>query len=230
MNKKIRMILIFLICLQNIHALDIEITDKEVEGCLNAEFNRTLFFIGGFSEAGKIKFNDRLAIRGGLSLGWAEYLTDVKLFTNATFRILADWPLEAKLAWVYNGLPEFEAHTHSIVPLVSWNAKYAGISAGFGFRFTSFHGEPTLFEFLLPLKIYANFINNEKICAGMSFANFNDFRADSFIAFALGANAAVKINDHWTIVNELEYKHSGADGLTSTFHGIAWKGGAKFTW
>ena len=219
-----------MVFLQNIHALDVEITNKEFEGSLNAEYNRTLYFIGGFSETGRFVFNERLAVKGGISLGWANDLTAVKLFTHATFRILADWPLEAKLAWAYNGMPEAEAHSHAIAPIVSWNAKYWGISAGFGVRFTSFYGEPALFELLAPVKVYGNFINNDKICVGMSLSNFNDFHMDSFIAFALGANVTVKLNEMWSIVNELEYTQSGADGLTSDFHGIAWKGGVKCAW
>jgi hypothetical protein len=232
MSIKIKIIFIFFICicLQNIHALDVEITDKETEILLNADFNRTFNFVGGISGAGKIELNDRLAFKGGVFIGWTENVTNIKFFTNAAFQILADQPLEAKLAWVYNGLPEYEAHSHAIAPVVSWNDKYWGISAGFGFRFTSFFGEPALLEYILPLGVYVNFINNEKICAGVSLANFNDFRAGSFITFALTANVSVKINEQWSIVNELEYRHSGGDGLTATFHGITWRGGAKFTW
>jgi hypothetical protein len=230
MKIKLILIFIFLICLQNIYAIDVEITGKEVEGFLNADFNRTLNFIGGISAAGGIELNNRLAFKGGVSLGWAEEVTNIKLFTNAAFRITEDRPLEAKLVWDYDGLPEYEAHAHSIVPVISWNGRIVGISAGLGLRFTSFFGESPLFELLLPMKIYANFINNEKICIGLSFANFNDFSAGSFISLALAAYASFKVSEHWTIISELEYKHSGADGLTSTFHGIVWKGGARFTW
>jgi hypothetical protein len=230
MNIRIKIFLIFLLCIQNVHALDTEITNKEVESFLNADFNRTFNFVGGISAAGKMELNERLAFKGGVFLGWTENVTDIKVFTNAAFRILADWPLEAKLAWAYNGLPEYETHSHVIAPIVSWKAKYWGISAGFGFRFTSFFGEDALLEFLVPLGLYVNFINNEKIRLGMSLANFNDFRADSFIAFALGVNVDVNINEHWSIINELEYRQSGVDGLTATFHGIVWKGGARFSW
>lgn len=230
MNRKIIMIFIFLICLGNLRALDIAITDKEIEGCMNAEFNRTLFFIGGLSETVRIEFNDRLAVKGGGSLGWARDITDIKLFANAAYRPLANLPLEVKFAWVYDDMPEFEVYSNAIAPFISWNAKYVGISVGIGFRLTSFFGERNLFELLLPIKVYANFINNEKICFGMSFANFNDFRMDSFISFVLGLNVSFRIDELLAIVSELEYKHSGADGLTSAFYGIAWKGGVKFKW
>jgi len=233
-----KMFLIFLISIHNIHAQDTEtsnihgiaITNMEIECFLNADFNRTFYFVGGISAADKIEFNNRFAIKEGISLSWTENVTNIKLFNNTAYRILADWPIEVKLAWVYNGLPEYETHSHAITPSVSWNAKYYGINIGFGARFTSFFDERPQLEFLLPIGIYVNFKNNEKICVGMSLANYNDFQADSFIAFALAAKTSVNINEHLSIINELEYKHSGADGLTATFHGIVWKGGVKLTW
>jgi len=240
------MILIFLICIQSIHAQDneltnahdietanaqgIKITNMEAEYFLNADFNRTFNFVGGISAAGKIEFNNRLAIKEGIFFGWTEDITIIKLFNNATYRILANWPLEVKFAWVYNGLPDYETHIHAISPFVSWNDKYYGISVGFGFRFTSFFDEGPLLEFLVPMGIYVNFINNEKICVGMSLANYTDFQMDSFIAFALAAKASIMVNEHLSIINELEFRESGADGLTNIVHGVVWKGGAKIKW
>jgi hypothetical protein len=252
MSNKIKMLLIFLICIQGIHAQETEITDTqdtetqsvqgieitnlEVEYFLNADFNRTSNFVGGFSVAGKIEFNKRFTVKEGISLGWAENYTSIKLFSNASYRILADlpvtadWPLELKFAWVYNGLPEYETHSHAIAPIISWNGKYFGMSVGYGARFTSFFGEGNLMEHMLPMGIYVNFINNEVICSGLSLANYTDFQIDSFIAFALAAKVSIKVNKHFTINNELEFRQSGVDGLTATFHGIVWKGGAKLTW
>jgi hypothetical protein len=152
------------------------------------------------------------------------------LFTNVAYNILPVWPLEAKLAWVYKGLPEFDVHSHAIALVVSWNAKYFGVSVGFGCRFTSFFGERAQSELLLPVGVYVNFIDNEKLYVGMSLANFNDFQVDSFIAFALAVKASIRINGHLSFINELEFRQSGIDGLSATFHGIVWKGGAKLTW
>jgi len=252
MNRKIKMIFILLICIQNIHAqgheitntqdtetsntLGIEITNMEAEYFMNADFNRTFSFIGGISAAGKIEFNNRLTIKEGVYLGWTQDIKSIKLFSNAAYRILADlpltadWPLEFKFAWVYNGLPEYETHSHAIAPIISWNGKYFGLSVGYGARFTSFFGEGSLIEQMLPMGIYVNFINNEKLCVGMSLANYTDFQIDSFIAFALAAKASVSINKHLSIINELEFRQSGADGLTNAFHGVVWKEGVKLTW
>jgi hypothetical protein len=250
MNKKTKIVFIFLICIlciRNINAQDIEtenvqdvkasnaqdieITKMETEYFLSADFNRTNPFTSGMAFSGKIEFNDRFALKEGFFLGSSNLVdyNSIKLFSSAAYRILTDLPLEAKLAWVYNGLPDYETHSHAIAPIISWNAKYYGISAGFGCRFTSFFGEPPLLEYMLPLGVYANFINNKKICVGISLANYDDFQMDSFIAFALAAKVSIIINEHLSFFNELEFRQSGVDGLTAAFHGVVWKGGAKLT-
>jgi hypothetical protein len=239
MNKKIKMLLIFLICIQSIHAQDaktsddlgIEITNVETEYFLISDFNRTFNYVGGFSTTGKIEFNNRVAVKEGVYLNcWPDNVNIIKLFTHATYRILANWPLEAKLAWVYNGLPDYETHSHAIAPVISWNEKYYGISVGYGFRFTSFFSERPLAEHMWPVGVYVNFINNKRICVGMSLANYTDFQIDSFIAFALAAKISINLEDGFSLINELEFRQSGVDGLTATVHGVVWKGGAKLTW
>jgi hypothetical protein len=251
MNKKTKIAFIFLICIlcfgnvnaqdienenvQNVKASnvrDIEITKMETEYFLSADFNRTNPFAAGMAVSGKMEFNDRLAIKEGFFLG-STNLVDynyIKLFSSAAYRILADFPLYVKLAWVYYGLPDYETHSHAAAPIISWNEKYYGISVGYGFRFTSFFGEGPLIEHMWPVGVYVNFINNKKLCVGMSLANYTDFQIDSFIEFALAAKASIMLNDHLSFFNELEFRQSGADGLTNIVHGVVWKGGAKLTW
>jgi len=260
MKLKLIIFIAFLICFQNIYAQEevgrsdytptnddtkaddktsndnknnskgIKITNFDIEYFTNADFNRTYQFVGSSSLAFKLTFNDKVAVKEGISFSWTDNVKETNLFTNAGYRILTKFPLEAKLAWVYNGLPDYDTHVHSLAPLVSWNAKYYGISVGYGFRFTSFFGEGVLVEHLLPLGIYVNFINNENICVGMSLANFDDYRIDSFIAFALAAKVSIFLGKGFSITNELEFRQSGVDGLSATFHGIVWKGGIKLSW
>jgi len=223
-------ILVFLICVREIHALDIEITGKEVEAHLGGEYNRSYNFFCDISSIGSIELNHRLKFKTGLSLGWAEKITDIKLFNNARFNLLKKWPLGVGLSWMYNGLPEYEAHSHTLLPVIYYNAKYGGISIGPGFRFTSFYREPAIFQPTLSISVYANFVNNEKLRVGVSLANFNDFQANNFALYSLCFNSAVRINRQWSILNELELKQSGGDGLSAAFYGVAMRGGARFTW
>jgi hypothetical protein len=226
-------ILVFFVCVQEIHALDIEITGKEAEAYIGGEYNRNYYFFGDISAIGALELNNRLKFKTGLSIGWAEGITDIKIFTGARFGLLEKWsldPLGLGLSWMYNGLPEYEAHSHTLLPYLSWNDKYWGAAIGPGFRFTSFFGEATIFEPTLSISAYANFINNEKLRIGLIIANFNDFQAHTVGFFSLCFNSAVQINSQWSILNELELKLSGIDGLTTNFYGIALRAGARFKW
>lgn len=222
--------LLFFICVQEIHALDIEITEKEAEAHLGGEYNRSALFYGDISAIGAVELNNRLKFRTGISVGWADGVTDIRLFTNARFGLPIKWPLGLGLSWIYNGLPEYEAHSHTLLPVVYYNAKYGGITIGPGLRFTSFFKEPAIFEPTLSISVYANFINNEKLRIGISLANFNDYHAHTFGFYSLCVYSAVQINRCWSVLNELELKQSGGDGFTTTFYGIALRGGARYTW
>jgi len=222
--------LVFFVCVQEIHALNIGITGKEAEAHLRGEYNRDYYFFGDISAIGALELNNRLALKTGFSIGWAEGITDIKIFTGARLGFSAKWPLGLGLSWVYNGLPEYKAHSHTLLPCLSWNAKYWGIAIGPSLRFTSFFKEPAIFEPTLSVGAYANFVNNEKLRIGVIIANFNDFQAQTFGFFSLCFNSAVRINRCWSVLNELELKQSGLDGFTTAFYGIALRGGVKYTW
>jgi hypothetical protein len=222
--------LAFVICVQDIHALDMAITGKEVEAHIRGEYNRGYYVYGDISVIGTVELNNSLAVKTGVSIGRAEDITDIKVFTNARFRLPLKWPFGLGLSWIYNGLPEYEANSHTLLPVVFYNAKYAGITIGPGFRFTSFFNESAIFQPTLSISIYANFINNDKFRIGVILANFNDFQANNFALYSLCFNSAVRINRFWSLLNELELKQSGGDGLSAAFYGVALRGGARFAW
>jgi len=223
-------ILAFFISVWEISALDIKLSGKEVEAYLRGEYNRNYYFFGDISAVGAVEFNNRLKLRTGVSIGRAEGITDIKIFTNARFGLLEKWPLGVGLSWIYNGLPEYKAHSNTLLPVVSYNSKYAGITIGHGFRFTSFFNEPAIYEPTLSINVYVNFINNEKFRVGVSLSNFNESQANNFALYSLCFNSTVHLNRQWSLLNELELKQSGGDGLTAAFYGIALRAGARFTW
>lgn len=222
--------LVFFICVQEIHALDVEITGKEVEARLGGEYSRSYDFYGDISAIGAIELNNRLAIRTGFSIGWAQDITDIRFFSGARFGLLKKWPLGLGLSWIYNGLPEYKAHSHTLLPCLSWNGKYLGAAIGPSLRVSSFFNEPAIFESMLSAGVYANFINDEKMRIGLILANFSDFQANNFGHYLLCLNTRVRINGNWSVLGELEAKQSGGDGFTADFYAIALRGGARFTW
>jgi hypothetical protein len=229
-------LLVFLVCVQEIHALDIVITEKNVDATLGGEYNRAYYFYGDISTIGAVELNNRLTLKSGLSVGIAQDITDIKLFSGARYGLFGKWPqvplgpLGLGFSWIYNGLPQYNAHSHTLLPAVSWNAKYWGITIGPSFRFSSFFNEPAIVEPTLSISIYGNFINNEKLKIGAVLANFKDFQTHNFGHYLLNINSAVRINSNWSVLNEVEAKQSGGDGLTAAFYGITLRGGARFTW
>lgn len=200
---------------------------------LRGEYTRTSGFLYEISAAGKIVLQDKFGFRGGFSLGRTLYDTDINLFLYAGYSPFPGYkflPFTFSLSYIFNSLPEYKNNTNSIFPLISYNARYGGISLGCNFRFTSVFRELAAFEAVLSVYAYANFVNNERLRIGMGIGNFNDFHAKNLGAFSLNINSAVRINGKWSIVNEIEFLQSGLDGLSTTTYGISMRAGAKFSW
>ena len=223
-------LIVILFSAANVCALDIKITEKEIEVYYKNEYNRSFNYYGELSTVGSIELNDSYSLKSGFSIGMDEGGADIKLFTNAGIEPIKKIPLKLSLTWNYNGLPEYETHTHTIQPVISYNTGRAGIATGISFRFTSFFGESALYESVFSFSAYFNFINNERLRIGISCANFNDFYAGNMGAYLFGFNSAVNINDNWSIVNDIELMQSGSVALSANFYGIAWRTGAVFSW
>jgi len=221
-------LLIFFVSLNNIHS--VEITGADIEAFLRGEYNRVFNYYGDISAIGSVKLNNMLVFRLGFSLGNAAGSTVIKTHTSAAITPFPRIPLGFHVIYVYNGIPDYENHAHTILPLVSFNAARAGISIGPSLRFTSFFDEIAIFEPILSFSVYFNFINDDKLCIGISVANFNDFQAKNFGAYSLRFNTAIRLDSSWQIINELELSQSGGDGFSTVFYGFGWKGGVRYTW
>jgi len=220
--------LIFFISLSNISALNI--TKGEIEAYLRGEYNRVFNYYGDISAIGSLELNNIFAFRLGFSLGKSAASTNIKTHASAAVTPFFGIPLGFSVMYMYNAIPDYDNHSHTILPLVSFNTKRAGISLGSSLRLTSFFMEEAQFESILSFFAYFNFVNNDKLCFGIGVANFSDFQAKNFGAYSLNFNAAIRLDDTWQILNELEFSQSGGDGLSSVFFGFGWKGGVKYSW
>ena len=224
-------ILLFLIIIMtsgNIHAA--EITDGEIEAFLRGEYNRVFNYYGDISAIGSLELNNIYLFRLGFSLGKTAASTSIKTHTSAAISPFSGIPLAFSLLYIYNGIPDYDNHTHTILPLVSFNTARAGISIGPSLRFISFFKESAQFESVLSFSVYVNFINNDALCIGIGFVNFNDFQIKNFGAYSLKLNTLIRLDDKWQIINELELTQSGGDGFSTTFFGFGWRGGVKYKW
>jgi len=233
MSTRIKTLISFFLffSVHNIFAL--EITSTEVEAYIKGEYNRGQYNYGEGSLIGAIELEELIRFRGGVSLGGSAESTDINAFFNVKCSPFSNqWlsPLGFSLSYIYNGLPDYDVHAHSVFPFISYGNERAGLSFGLSLRFTSFFGEDPQFEPVLAFNVFFNFIYTESFIMGASIGTFNDFDARNMGAWTLCVNAVVILNKNWSIINEVELRQSGGDGLTATFYGLSWRGGVRFSW
>jgi len=234
--KKSLLLLLFFIIAQNAHSLDIEITDKDVHAFYRGEYTRGSGFLNELSAIGAIELENILAFRGGFSAGRTVIDTEINTLIDAIYSPFTNIPLSFTLSWIYNGLPEYDAHTHSIFPYVSFNAHRAGVSLGLNCRFSRFFSrkefpdEKAQFESILSFYGYFNFFHNDLLRFGVGAGNFDDFDAGNLGAIFLKLFFRINLNENWQLVNEVKLMQSGMDGLTSNLYKTAIRSGVRFTW
>jgi hypothetical protein len=220
---------VFFFILNNLFA-DVQITEKEAGLDFRGEYNRALGGSANLSAAGALELNKLYTFSGGISLGDIDGEIDIKTFAQGRIGPLFDVPLYFSLAYIYNGLPAYENHSHTILPLAAFYGRWAGIGIGPGLRFTGFFGGKPLFESMISFAAYVNFVNNKRLCIGIGLANFSDFYAGTMGAYFLSLNSLILLNEHWSLINNIELLQSGSVALTANFYGIAYRGGFRFTW
>jgi len=206
------------------------ITERYLEAYLRGEYNRSFNYNGDFSFISFIEFENSVSIRSGLSLGRIGDSFDIKGFIRPRYTPFASLPLHFSVSYIYNGLPDYDVHTHNILPFVSFDADIAGISIGLNCRFTSFFGESAQFESILSFYGYYNFINSETLVLGIGCGTFSDFNARNLGAYTLKFYTSIRLDSNWSITSDIEIFQSGGDGLSTNLYGFAWRAGAKFTW
>jgi len=221
-------LLVFFIPLNNIHS--IEITKCELEAFLRGEYNRASNYDGDLSAIASLELNNLFNFSLGFSMGMIADSTHIKTHTSAAIAPFSRIPLDFRVMYILNSIPDYDNNTHTILPLVSFNASRAGISLGPALRFTSFFGANAQFESILSFSVYFNFINSNNLRIGISIGNFNDFQVKNFGAYSMTINTLASLDSNWQIINELEFSQSGGDGFSTTFFGFGYKGGVKYTW
>jgi len=228
--KKKVLLLFLLISLQNLYSLDIQITDKDLGFYFTPEYNRVFNFCWDISAIGSVELNKLFTINSGLALGTTGRFFDLDFFAGGETFFDVGIPIYVSLAYMYNGIPEYENHSHSIPLLFSIKGQRAGISIGPTFRFTSFFGETGIFEPILSISIYLIIIDNDFLRLGLRSANFDVFTFGNFGAYYLNLNSVMRLDKKLSIINEIEIRQSGSAALSSNFYGLVYRGGVKFSW
>jgi len=227
---KILLLPLFFLCLQNIHSFDFQLTEANVEATLGGNYTRGSHFLGEIAGIGTVEFDNLLGFTAGFSIGRTLVDTDINAFAGVRYTPFKTLPISFSLKYIYNGFPEYEAHTSSIIPYVSYDARIAGVSLGMNFRFSSHFFEEAQFETVLSFYGYFNFINNDRILIGIGAGNLKEFHANNMGGISLNVYAQIPVADNLSIVSDIEYMQSGMDGLTATLYKMAFKTGVKISW
>ncbi|MCL2276289.1 MAG: hypothetical protein FWC21_00180 [Treponema sp.] len=221
--------LIFL-CSQNLHSLDIHISEANVKTVLGGIYSRGSHFSGEISGIGSIDLNNALGFTAGFSFGRTLVDTEINVIAGVNYSPFKIFPLSFSARYYYNLFPEYRAQLNSIVPVISFNGRIFGVSLGMNFRFSSHFREPAQFESIVSFYGYLNFINNDRILVGAGAGNLRDFHANNMGAISFNVYAQIPVADNLTIINDIEYSQSGMDGLTATLFKMAFKTGVKILW
>lgn len=229
MNHRLLWVL-FLAVMSNLYAADNGKNITELQYCVTTEHDRAFNFCWDIAVSGAIKTPDRHSVKGGVTVGSTGSEFDVKAFAAAEASVFSYVPFFVSLAYLYNGLPEYENHNHTALPLLSFKWQRAGFSLGTSLRFTSFFGEPPLFESILAFSVYINIIDTNFLHLEFKAANFNDFSSGNLGAYYLALNSRMRLNRIITLINDFEVHQSGSIALAANVYRIVYRGGVVFSW
>ncbi|MDR2304308.1 MAG: hypothetical protein LBE10_06945 [Treponema sp.] len=194
------------------------------------EYNRAFNQCWTFSGTGSLSFNERYTVKSGFSFWAARAVYEVDTLIGGEVVFPVSFPLSGSFAYVFNGMPDYDTWSHTLLPLISLKGRRAGISVGPAFRFNSFYYNRMVFESMLIASVYVNFYNTEKFRAGLRCANFGDFTVGNFGSYFLTLNSSLKFTKLFSLTNELELHQSGSSGLSANFFGVAYRGGLTVSW
>ena len=194
------------------------------------ELNRAFYFSSEVAVLGELRLDQWFTVKGGIALGHLGKEFDIKAAGGGEAALPVAVPLYVGVSARYNGLPEYETHVQSILPMISLKGRRAGFSVGPNLRFTVFANEPALFESTVAFAGYIYLLMNDTLRLGLRWANFSDFSAGNTGAYFLNLNSTVHLGGHWSLINELEVFQSGSIGLAANFYGAAYRGGVVFRW
>jgi len=229
----------FLLCLfmvflfflvSGIYGLDIEVSKTELGAAFTPGYDRVFSQGLTVSAQGLIELNDRVRFKGGFAYWTASSVYEIDTFIGGEYALPVRVPLYVNLSYIYNGMPDYETHSHSLLHTVMIKGRWAGASLGFNLRFTSFFDDPVLFEPIIAFSGYVNFYNSETFRIGISCANYSEFSAGNFGSYFFGLNNMVRFSNMVAITNDLELYQAGSVGLSANFYGIAYRCGMVFSW
>jgi hypothetical protein len=229
MNKITPLLFLFFF-MSGIYCFSLDVSRKELGAAFALEYDRA--FSQGFtvSTQGLVELNDNVSFKGGFAFWKVSSAYELDTFIKGEYALPIRFPLHFYLSYIYNGMPDYETHSHSLLYTAMIKGRWAGVSLGSNLQFTSFFDDPVLFEPSIAFSGYVNFYNSEVCRIGISVSNYSDFSAGSFGFFFYGLNFMARVSKLVSIINDLEIRQTGNAGLSADFYGISYRTGVVFSW
>ncbi|MFP3042139.1 hypothetical protein LQZ19_10020 [Treponema primitia] len=228
--------IVLLLCLffiKNAYGFDISITRAELGFGIIPEYNRSFYYSWDIMTTGSVEFNKNFILGSGVSMGQVEDIFDINTYINAEygFPFFRPYvPMVLKIAYIYNGLPEYETHIHTLLPTFSFKWRYFGGSIGSTLRFTTFDKNPAIFEPIIAYSAYLNFYNTDDAVIGIGLSNYDDFNAANLGSYSFNLNNRIRITNLISLSNVVEIAMSGNVGHIVSVYGISYGGMIIFKW
>jgi hypothetical protein len=222
----------FLLLSANLFSLDVKITGGDLNFAAGGEYNRAYNYGLETRIYGGIELNNRFIFKTGAALGSLGSEIDIKAFGLGRFVPFIGKGSGFNISLLYTNysIPEYDMCSNAILSCIAYNGRRAGIATGINLRFTRFFDDPAVFESMLSVSAYINFINRERVLIGFKIANFDDFYAGNTANVTLSLSGLFRVNRQFALFTELKLIPSGIDGLTTTFYGIVYRGGFSILW
>ncbi|MDR3115996.1 MAG: hypothetical protein LBU25_10820 [Treponema sp.] len=217
--------------LSNLYGFDLRITEAELGLAYRPEYTRVFTYSWDISCFGSLELNERLTVKSGLALGQVGSVFGIHTFANAAFALpVPVVPLSVKAAYIYNGIPDYTTHIHSILPALEVKGKWAGIAVGPSLRFTLFDQDPPIFEPIIAISGFVHVFYTEQLRIGITSGNYRDFVSGNMGSYSIGLTSQGNITKRISLINELEILQTGSVGLVANIYGAAYRGGVLLHW
>jgi hypothetical protein len=234
-NKKIIVLSVFAsLCVSAINAQSL--TSFNITLGAGANYDRTFEWTGDFLLNTRFHPFNVCNAGAGLLLSQNEFYTEQTLFASlgASLSVIPWRPMRyfsADALYIYDTISDYETSSHSLVPLVAFTSTYFDAALGYSWLWTRFFDTDTILETKCALSLTARTLVLNKLSAGISIANFDEYyNPPNFWAMRLKFFADYRFNTHTTLNTGITLLQTGLDGFTTRFYGIQIRSALTLSW
>ncbi|MDR1908739.1 MAG: hypothetical protein LBQ35_02365 [Spirochaetaceae bacterium] len=195
--------------------------------------NRGFYYFWSVNSFFSAEFDESLMLYCAATLGQRAGIFDLGSTLSVEYGLpfLRPYvPLFLKSAYLYQGLPAWETHIHTLISTAALKWKRAGFSLGYTLRWTNFTTGPVLFEPVIAYMAYLTFFKAGDTVIGARISNFGDSYADNLASFHVALDNEFELGKRIRITCGFEVLLSGNVGHIVSVYGVSFREGIIFKW